>query len=125
MGLKRLLPNVCSSDLPASKAFYMSLFGFEAEFDSDWFVQLKQNGSDLELGIIAESHEIVPGAARGSAAGFYLTFVVDDVDKVFERATASAYTVLQRPEPTFYGQKRLLLRAPEGTICDVSSVMQD
>ena len=125
MGLNRLLPNVCSSDLPASKAFYMGLFGFEAEFDSDWFVQLKQNGSDLELGIIAESHEIVPEAARGNPAGFYLTFVVDNVDAVFERATASGYTVLQKPEPTFYGQMRLLLRAPEGTICDVSSVIQN
>ncbi len=125
MGLKRLLPNVCSSDLLASKTFYMTLFDFEAEFDSDWFVQLKQNGSDLELGIIAENHEIVPEAARGNPVGFYLTFVVDNVDDVFERATASAYTVSQSPQPTFYGQKRLLLCAPEGTICDVSSVMQD
>lgn len=125
MSLNRLLPNVCSSDLQASKNFYISLFDFKAEYDSDWFVQLKQEGSQLELGIISENHEIVPGQARGKSAGFYLTFVVSDADEIFKKATASGFTVLQPPEPTFYGQKRLLLAAPEGTICDVSSVIQD
>ena len=74
MSLNRLLPNVCSNDLSASKTFYLTLFDFTPEYDSDWFVQLKQSGSDLELGIIAETHEIVPDAARGQSAGFLPDF---------------------------------------------------
>lgn len=121
MEIKRLLTNVCSQSLADSKAFYTSLFAFRVDYDSEWFVHLISEGRELELGIIYGSHEIVPSEAQGRISGVYLTFVVDDVDALFAKATALGYSILQPPEVTFYGQKRMVLSAPEGTVCDVSS----
>lgn len=65
--------------------------------------------------------KIVPANVRGKVAGIYLTFVVDDVDVLFRKAQELSYQIIQPPKDTFYGQKRMLLLDPEGTVCDVSS----
>ncbi len=121
MKIKRLLTNICSQNLEQSKKFYTSLFAFKVDYDSDWFIHLISEGRDLELGIISENHEIVPAQTRGSISGVYLTFVIEDVDSFHQKAKSLGYEILQSPEMTPYGQKRMLLVSPEGTICDVSS----
>ena len=121
MKINRLLTNVCSQDLEQSKRFYSTLFAFDIDYDSSWFVHLISEGRELELGIILQDHEIVPEATKGSVAGIYLTFVVEDVDAFHENVKKHEYEVLQEPEITPYGQKRMLLVAPEGTVCDISS----
>lgn len=121
MKINRLLTNICSQDLEQSKWFYSTLFGFDIDYDSDWFVHLISENRALELGIILQNHEIVPEKAKGSIAGVYLTFVVDDVDRFYLNAQKNGCEILQAPEITPYGQKRMLLVAPEGTVCDVSS----
>ncbi len=119
--INRLLTNLCSQNLAESKSFYTSLFDFRIDYDSDWFVHLVSEGRELELGLISESHEVVPDEVRGKPSGVYLTFVVKDVDKLYQKTVKLGYKVIQSPEITFYGQKRMLILAPEGTICDVSS----
>lgn len=50
-----------------------------------------------------------------------MTFVVDNTDKVFEIAKRENFEVLSEPADTFYGQRGLLLKDPNGTLVDVSS----
>ena len=121
MKINRLLTNICSDNLELSKSFYTSLFDFRVDFTSDWFVHLISKERELEIGIIANGHELVPEQARNNITGVYLTFVIEDVDIFFDKARKLACEILQAPEATFYGQKRMLLVAPEGTVCDVSS----
>ena len=122
MKINRLLTNICSADLAASKAFYTSLFEFSVAYDSDWFVQLTAPDTGLELGLIAEGHEIVPPGVSGKTAGaVYLTIVVDSVDTVYDKAQQLKLEVQQKPELMPYGQKRMLIASPEGIIIDVSS----
>ncbi len=121
MKINRLLTNICSADLAASKAFYTSLFEFSVAYDSDWFVQLTAPDTGFELGLIAEGHEIVPAGVSGKAVGVYLTIVVDSVDTVYGKAQQLGLDVQQAPELMPYGQKRMLLQSPEGVMIDVSS----
>ncbi|TDF35497.1 hypothetical protein EYS14_18945 [Alteromonadaceae bacterium M269] len=121
MNIKRLMINLCSKNLEESKSFYTSLFAFKVSYDSDWFIHLISEESQLELGIIAENHDIVPEQARGQSSGMYLTFVVEDVDELFQKVKSLNYDIIQEPEDTFYGQRRTLVLAPEGTVCDISS----
>ena len=123
MEIQRLVTNICAKKLEQSKAFYTSLLNFKVNFDSDWFVQLVSVGKEFELGLIQEGHEIVPERARGKIKGGYITFVVDNVDDLFLKAQELNCNILQSPEPTPYGQKRMLIEAPEGTVCDISSPM--
>lgn len=123
--INRLMTNICSDDLPASRNFYTKLFDLDVQFDSDWFIHLISKDKNLEIGIIDRSNEIVPKDVQNAPQGFYITFVVDDADAIFERAKAEKFEIVSEPENTFYGQRRLLLKDPNGTMVDVSSLIKD
>lgn len=119
--INRMMTNICSEKLPESRDFYTRLFDFNVDYDSDWFVHLISNDKQLELGIIKRNNEIVPDDFQHIPQGFYLTFVVESVDEVFELAKAEGLKILGEPTNTFYGQRRLLLKDPNGSLVDVSS----
>jgi len=119
--INRMMTNICSSDLQKSKAFYVKLFDFEVDYDSDWFVHLISKNKQLELGIIDKNSELVPTEFQTNPTGFYITFVVGNVDEVFELTKAEQMQVIQKPADTFYGQRRMLLKDPDGALVDVSS----
>ena len=123
--INRLLINICSANLTASKNFYIKLFDFNVDYDSDWFVHLMSKDKQLELGIIDRTHEIIPTAYQNAPNGFYITFVVDNADELFETAKTGGFEIVKKPSDTFYGQRRLLLKDPDGTLVDVSSPIPD
>lgn len=123
--INRLMTNICSDKLVETKEFYTTLFDFEINFDSDWYIQLVSGDQQMELGIISRTHELVPKDFQKPPQGFYLTFVVDSVDSIHEIASTSGFDIVQKPENTFYGQRRMLLKDPNGTLVDISSLIKD
>lgn len=122
MAIARLITNICSRNLAASRDFYRELLGLTVAFDSDWYVQLADpDNSRLEFGIIQQDHELIPPEFHAAPQGCYLTFVVDDVDAVYARAQSRELAVLQPPTDEFYGQRRMLLTDPNGLLVDISS----
>ncbi|MEM6361611.1 MAG: VOC family protein [Bacteroidota bacterium] len=119
--LNRMMTNICSKNLDESKVFYTSLFDFSIDYDSDWFIHLISKDKQLELGIINATHEIVPKSTQTRPEGFYITFVVEKADAIFQIAKNEGFDIVSEPTDTFYGQRRLLLRDPNGVIVDVSS----
>ena len=96
--INRGFPNVISKDLQATKQWFVDLLGWETEFESDWFIHLKSSSApNVELGIIDANHEIVPSSINPDGGGFLLTFVVDDVDEVHQRAIELGYAILEPP----------------------------
>ncbi|MEM6719459.1 MAG: VOC family protein [Bacteroidota bacterium] len=123
--ISRMMTNICSDRLAESKAFYTKLLNLKVAYDSDWFVQLASEDSKFELGIIDRASEIVPKDFQQLPQGFYLTFVVDDVDAVFEIAQVENMEIVSEPTDTFYGQRRLLLKDPNGALVDISAPMKN
>ncbi|MCE0555896.1 VOC family protein [Motilimonas sp. E26] len=121
MKVKRLLTNICTENLSASKAFYTSLFDFSIDYDSDWFVHLISQGGELEVGLISQESDVVPKSVGCKPSGIYLTIVVESVTVVYEKACQLNVRVEQPPKSTPYGQKRMLILSPEGVTIDVSS----
>jgi catechol 2,3-dioxygenase-like lactoylglutathione lyase family enzyme len=119
--ISRMMTNICSDKLSESKEFYTRLFNFEVNYDSDWFIQLISPNNQLELGIIQQNNEIVPKEFQRQPQGFYITFVVENVEEIFEIAKTEKFTIFSEPVDTFYGQRRMLLKDPNGTLVDVSS----
>lgn len=118
----RAFYTIVSSDLAKSRDWYLTLFDYRVEFDSDWFVHLQAVATPaIELGILARDHEIAPPRARLAPTGGMLTIVVDNVDQVHQQALANTVEVLEPPMNLFYGQRRMLLVDPSGLIVDVSS----
>ncbi len=114
--------SVLSDDLAATRDWFVSLFGYRVEFDSDWFVHLQSvDHADVELGILARDHDIVPAPVRGQPSGGMLTIVVEDVDAVHRQAVDRGLEVVEAPRDLFYGQRRMLLVDPNGLMVDVST----
>jgi len=123
--INRMMINICSEKLSESKYFYTQLFDFEVDFDSDWFVHMVCKDKSWELGIIEKANALVPAEYRKKPLGFYLTFVVDDVEVVYKKALSEKMEVLAEPVDTAYGQRRLILKDPNGAMVDVSSPIKD
>jgi len=119
------MTNICSDNLKESKSFYTKLFDFSVDFDSDWFVHLLSKDKKLELGIINRTDEIVPKEFQNKPQGCYNTFVVDNADDVFQIAKAEKFEIISEPSDTTYGQRRLLLKDPDGALVDISSPIKN
>jgi predicted enzyme related to lactoylglutathione lyase len=124
-GLNRLMTNICSDNLKETKDFYTNLFDFKINYDSDWFIHLVSNDKKLELGLIKRSHDLVPVEFQNKPQGFYITFVVDNADEIYAIAEKEKYKIVGKPTDTAYGQRRLLLNDPSGTLVDISSPIKD
>lgn len=124
--MQRCFTNILSADVETTAAFYENILHLKRHFDSDWFVILTHdNLNGLELGILQRDSDVVPMAIRSSPAGIMVTFVVEDCHIVFERARHFAAEILEQPTDMPYGQRRMLLRDPDGTVIDVSSLISD
>lgn len=121
--ISRFLTNLCTDDILASKNFYTQLFAFEVQYESDWFIQLVTQ--HMELGLILRTSEIIPNEFQKLPQGMYLTLVVDAVEPVLEKTRELGYPVVQQPRDTAYGQRRLLLQDPSGTLIDVSAPIKN
>jgi len=61
--------------------------GLDIKYESDWYVQLcSPDNNEIEYGIIQRDHELVPEDYQQAPTGMYVTFVVDDVDAIYQRA---------------------------------------
>lgn len=118
------MTNICSDNLPESRNFYTKLFDFNVDFDSDWFIHLISKDKKLELGIIDRTNDIVPKDFQDNPQGFYVTFVVDSADEIFQIAESENFEIISEPTDTFYGQRRLLLKDPNGVLVDISSPIE-
>ncbi|PKH52262.1 hypothetical protein CXF68_16870 [Tenacibaculum sp. Bg11-29] len=122
--INRIMTNICSDNLPESRNFYTKLFDFNVDFDSDWFIHLISKDKKLELGIIDRTNDIVPKDFQDNPQGFYVTFVVDSADEIFQIAESENFEIISEPTDTFYGQRRLLLKDPNGVLVDISSPIE-
>ena len=122
MSFSRILPNICSDKLPESRDFYVAFLGCTVKYDSDWYVQLASpENPDLEFGLIRRDHELIPTQCQTQPTGFYITFVVPDVDAIYQKAVSQKLEILQPPRNEFYGQRRFLIVDPNGCIVDICS----
>ena len=122
MSLTRILTNICSDRLSESRDFYVALLGFEVNYDSDWYVQLRcPTNHEFEFGIIARTNELVPANFPRAPTGMYVTFVVPDVDVVYSNAKALGFDIVQEPKNEFYGQRRFFTVDPNGCLIDICS----
>lgn len=119
------MTNICSNDLTESCSFYTKLFDFNISYNSEWFIHLVSKDKKFELGIIDRTNETIPKGFQNFPQGFYITFIVDNTDEIFKIAKSLKFEIISEPTNMPYGQKRLLLKDPDGTLIDISSPIKD
>ena len=120
--MQRCFTNILSSNVEQSAEFYETLLNMKRHFDSDWFVILThKNIEGLELGLLQRDHEFVPKSLQTPPSGIMITFVVDDCDDIHQKAKSLNTTIIEAPKDMPYGQRRMLIKDPDGTVIDISS----
>ena len=112
---------VVTPELEECKDFYIQNFGFDIVFESDWYVQLKQeNGT--ELGIMKTDLSNQPGFLHAgfNGKGIIFTFEVKDAKKEYEKARKiEGLKIIFPYTEEEWGQKHFMLEDPAGTFVDI------
>ena len=120
--MKRAFTSILVADPERSARFYEQLLGMNRHGDFGWFVILThEEMPGLEFGLLDRDHETVPEALAKAAGGALLTFVVNDVLDSHARAQGMKAHIIEAPIDMPYGQRRMLVRDPDGFVLDISS----
>ncbi|MCR8843501.1 VOC family protein [Paenibacillus sp. SC116] len=126
MKISSFYPVVLSEQVAASSAFYKEYFGFEAVFESDWYVSLRLSNGDIsyELAIMDPTHATIPAAFQHKVQGLILNFEVDDVDAEYERLIQTAKLPLHSEiKDEAFGQRHFITADPNGVLIDIITII--
>jgi lactoylglutathione lyase len=121
--IRELVPLLFVQDITASVAFYVDQLGFTlaAKWEPNGklaWCRVARDGSAIMLQQAED--EDGPAEGRGRGIGFY--FNCDSVDAIYAEFSGRGL-VLKQPKVTYYGEKQINLRDPDGySLCFQSSV---
>jgi catechol 2,3-dioxygenase-like lactoylglutathione lyase family enzyme len=115
----KLWSGVVTEKIQASKDFYVRLFGCTVRYDSDWFVLLELDGS--ELGFMRPDLQSQAAVFRPAfnGRGMWIAVDVDNVDAEYERIRALGIPIeaALRDEP--WGDRHFVVLDPNGIGIDI------
>lgn len=112
MSIHRAVPDLTSTDLARSRAFYGDLLGFEVGMDLGWVVNLVSPAQPNVQVIVLTEDRTAPVAPR-------MTIEVDDVDALHERAVELGHEIVHPLTDEPWGVRRFFVRDPDGHVVNV------
>jgi catechol 2,3-dioxygenase-like lactoylglutathione lyase family enzyme len=114
MTIRRVVPNLMSPDMEASRRFYGELLGFNVVMDLGWIVTYASPSNPTA------QISISPGEALdGEQMRPYLSIEVDDVDAVHAAAVAWGYEIVHPLTDEPWGVRRFFVVEPGGLVLNV------
>jgi catechol 2,3-dioxygenase-like lactoylglutathione lyase family enzyme len=114
MSIRRVVPNVGSVDLEASRAFYVDVLGFEVAMDLGWIVTFASpENRTAQISVVHVDESTTPQPD--------FTVEVADVDATYARALARGLEVAYPLSDEPWGVRRFFLRDPNGKIANIMS----
>ena len=113
-------PVLMSHDVNQAATFFQVHFGFQAQFDSGWYVHLQSTRApNINLAVLDAQHDTIPAARRGATAqGLLLNIEVVDVDAEWARLQHQLPILLPLRSEAF-GQRHFIAQGPDGVLIDV------
>ncbi len=114
MHVRRVVPNIASPDMDASRAFYVEFLGFQVVMDLGWIVTYASPTNPTA------QISVSPGKApAGQQFSPYLSLEVDDVDAAHARAVERGYEIVHPLTNETWGVRRFFVREPEGLVLNI------
>jgi catechol 2,3-dioxygenase-like lactoylglutathione lyase family enzyme len=117
MGIRRIVPNIKSSQLSLSRDFYVDFLGLGVGMDMGWIVNLgSSTNSTAQLNVLQDNDS--------PAVHPDVTVEVDDVDEVDEshaRAVARGYQIIYPLTDEPWGVRRFFVVDPNGVVLNIMS----
>jgi predicted enzyme related to lactoylglutathione lyase len=111
MSVKRIVPDIKSKDLDASRQFYVDVLGLEVAMDMDFIVTLvSPNNPTAQVSLMRDdSLAVLP----------QMSVEVADVDDVHSRAVSRGHNIVYPLTNEPWGVRRFFVIDPSGTIINV------
>jgi catechol 2,3-dioxygenase-like lactoylglutathione lyase family enzyme len=110
--IRRVVPDVETKDLEASRSFYTAVLGFVPSMDLGWIVTLA-SPDEPKVQI-----SLMTGDATAPAVPA-ISVEVTDVDAVHDRATAAGVEIVHPLTDEPWGVRRFFVRDPNGVVVNV------
>jgi catechol 2,3-dioxygenase-like lactoylglutathione lyase family enzyme len=112
--VKRVVPNIGSDQLDASREFYIQVFGLEVVMDMGWIVTLASPSEPT-----AQITLFGPAGSSDPAPVPSITIEVADVDAVHETAAERGLEIVYPLTNEEWGVRRFFLADPNGVVINV------
>lgn len=115
------------ADVPGTIEFYETAFGLTRRFihESNLYAELETGDTVLAFAGLEAAEmnglAILPNEPAGTAAGWEICFVTDDVGAAFEQAVAKGCTPVSNPDEKPWGQTVSYVRDLNGCIVEIAS----
>jgi catechol 2,3-dioxygenase-like lactoylglutathione lyase family enzyme len=114
MSIKRVVPNIASDKLEASRDFYTTLLGFQVAMDLGWILTMvSPSNPTAQLSVVRQdaTAAVVP----------QLTVEVADVDAVHAEALRRGLELVHPLTDEPWGVRRFFVKDPNGVVLNVAS----
>jgi catechol 2,3-dioxygenase-like lactoylglutathione lyase family enzyme len=114
MSIRRVVPNIASDQLEASREFYVGLLGFQVAMDMGWILTLVSSSNPTaQLSVVREdaSAPVVP----------QISVEVADVDAAHAEAVRRGLTLVHPLTDEPWGVRRFFVKDPNGVVLNVVS----
>jgi uncharacterized glyoxalase superfamily protein PhnB len=126
--IEAMFPVMVTANLEAVKAFYESVFGFNAVFyDADFYLHLVSPNSGIQLGFLMPEHASQPDFLRPlmSPDGYVISLEVKDAARAYAEAQKMDLTMAMELKEEVWGQVHFILIDPAGFRIDVVQHLED
>jgi lactoylglutathione lyase len=114
MTVRRIVANLAVEDIGPTRSFYERLLDLDVVMDHGWLATLASDARQSpQLGIATEGGSGTPVPE--------LSIEVDDVDRIYARATAAGHDIVYGITDEPWGVRRFFVRDPCGTIVNILS----
>jgi catechol 2,3-dioxygenase-like lactoylglutathione lyase family enzyme len=121
MRLQDTYPIIVTEATAACKDLYTRHLGFEAVFESSWFILLSNTqGHPFSLALMTPDHPSnPPGPEVFSGKGMCLEFQVEDATAEYARLQSVGVTITYPLKDEAWGERRFGFHDPAGTWIDI------
>jgi catechol 2,3-dioxygenase-like lactoylglutathione lyase family enzyme len=112
MVVKRIVPNIATTEVGKARAFYADFLGLELAMDLGWIATYTASGSmPPQVSVLSEggSGTTVPD----------ISIEVDDLDEALRRARALGLPIEYGPRSEPWGVRRFYVRDPFGRLVNI------
>jgi len=114
-------PLITTTELQATRDFYVGNFGFAVVFEASWVVMLSAgDDGSISLGLMTPDHPSrPPGPETFDGHGVIVTVQVADAAEAFARLRSQDAPIVYDLHDEPWGQRRFMMRDPAGMLVDV------
>jgi catechol 2,3-dioxygenase-like lactoylglutathione lyase family enzyme len=118
MSIRRIVPNIKSTDPPAARSFYEGVLGLKTALDMGWIITFASpSNPTAQVSIVASDTRPEPHAD--------ISVEVSDVDACHTAATERGFSIVYPLTEEPWGVRRFFVQGPDGMTINVLSHRRD